>query len=117
MIDSPTVLVHARDLRKNYGSGQGLVRALDAIDLDVDRGEAVVVMGPSGCGKSTLLHLTGGLDRPSSGELLVAGHLRKSLLVVTATRFSRIQPQRLVDVISRVGDVAPSDACCPIRGI
>jgi putative ABC transport system ATP-binding protein len=49
------------------------VRALDAIDLDVNRGEAVAVMGPSGCGKSTLLHLIGGLDRPSAGQLSVAG--------------------------------------------
>ncbi|HEV3169529.1 MAG TPA: ABC transporter ATP-binding protein [Actinocrinis sp.] len=49
------------------------MRALDAVDLDVNRGEAVAVMGPSGCGKSTLLHLIGGLDRPSAGQLSVAG--------------------------------------------
>jgi putative ABC transport system ATP-binding protein len=73
MNDSPAVLVHAKGLRKDYGSGEGLVRALDAIDLDVNRGEAVAVMGPSGCGKSTLLHLIGGLDRPSAGQLSVAG--------------------------------------------
>jgi len=73
MNDSPAVLVHATGLRKDYGSGEGLVRALDAVDLDVSRGEAVAVMGPSGCGKSTLLHLIGGLDRPSAGQLSVAG--------------------------------------------
>jgi putative ABC transport system ATP-binding protein len=73
MNDSPAALVHARGLRKDYGSGEGLVRALDAVDLDVDRGEAVAVMGPSGCGKSTLLHLIGGLDRPTAGQLSVAG--------------------------------------------
>jgi putative ABC transport system ATP-binding protein len=73
MNDSPAVLVHATGLRKDYGSGEGLVRALDAVDLDVSRGEAVAVMGPSGCGKSTLLHLLGGLDRPSAGQLSVAG--------------------------------------------
>ena len=73
MNDSPTVLVHAKGLRKDYGSGEGLVRALDTVDLDINRGEAVAVMGPSGCGKSTLLHLIGGLDRPSAGELSVAG--------------------------------------------
>jgi putative ABC transport system ATP-binding protein len=67
------VLVHAKGLRKEYGSGNGLVRALDTVDLDVSPGEAVAVMGPSGCGKSTLLHLLGGLDRPSAGELSVAG--------------------------------------------
>ena len=73
MNDPPAVLVHAKGLRKDYGSGEGLVRALDAVDLDVNRGEAVAVMGPSGCGKSTLLHLIGGLDRPSAGQLSVAG--------------------------------------------
>ena len=73
MNDSPTVLVNAKGLRKDYGSGEGLVRALDSVDLDVNRGEAVAVMGPSGCGKSTLLHLIGGLDRPSAGRLSVAG--------------------------------------------
>jgi putative ABC transport system ATP-binding protein len=73
MNGSPAVLVHAKGLRKEYGSGDGLVRALDAVDLDINRGEAVAVMGPSGCGKSTLLHLLGGLDRPSAGALSVAG--------------------------------------------
>ena len=60
-------------LRKEYGQGQALVRAVDGVDLDVAPGETVAVMGPSGCGKSTLLHLVGGLDRPSGGELLLAG--------------------------------------------
>jgi putative ABC transport system permease protein len=66
-------VVRARNLRKDYGSGEGLVRAVDGIDLDVIRGETVAVMGPSGCGKSTLLHLLGGLDRPAAGELWLAG--------------------------------------------
>jgi ABC-type lipoprotein export system ATPase subunit len=73
MNGSPTVLVHARGLRKEYGSGDGLVRAVDAVDLDVNCGETLAIMGPSGCGKSTLLHLIGALDRPSSGALTVAG--------------------------------------------
>ena len=66
-------LVRARGLRKDYGAGAGLVRAVDAVDLDVARGEALAVMGPSGCGKSTLLHLLGGLDRPTAGELWLDG--------------------------------------------
>jgi putative ABC transport system ATP-binding protein len=66
-------VARARNLRKDYGSGEGLVRAVDGIDLDVIRGETVAVMGPSGCGKSTLLHLLGGLDRPTAGELWLAG--------------------------------------------
>jgi putative ABC transport system ATP-binding protein len=67
--DSGASLMRARRVRKQYGSGDGLVRALDEVDLDVAQGEALAIMGPSGCGKSTLLHLMGGLDRPSSGEL------------------------------------------------
>jgi len=65
------VLVWACQLRKEYGRGEALVRAVDDVDLEVVNGETLAVMGPSGCGKSTLLHLLGGLDRPTSGELWV----------------------------------------------
>jgi putative ABC transport system ATP-binding protein len=68
-----TSMLRARGLRKEYGREAGLVRAVDEVDLDVARAETVAVMGPSGCGKSTLLHLLGGLDRPSAGELWLAG--------------------------------------------
>ncbi|NUT41489.1 MAG: ABC transporter ATP-binding protein, partial [Thermoactinospora sp.] len=63
-----TPVLRARGLRKEYGQGEGLVRAVDGVDLDVGAGETVAITGPSGCGKSTLLHLLGGLDRPSGGE-------------------------------------------------
>ena len=66
-------VVRARALEKQYGQGEGLVRALDAVVLEVAEGETVAVMGPSGCGKSTLLHLLGGLERPSAGEVWLAG--------------------------------------------
>jgi len=71
VLDTPAL--RARGLRRHYGAGEGLVRAVDGIDLDVAPGETVAVMGPSGCGKSTLLHLLGGLDRPSDGEVWLAG--------------------------------------------
>jgi ABC-type lipoprotein export system ATPase subunit len=70
--DAP--VLRARGLRKEYGKAEGLVRAVDEVDLDVATGETLAVMGPSGCGKSTLLHLLGGLDRPTGGEAWLAGH-------------------------------------------
>ena len=68
-----TPVLRARGLRKEYGRDAGLVRAVDNVDLDIGGGETLAVMGPSGCGKSTLLHLLGGLDRPSAGEIWLAG--------------------------------------------
>ena len=65
--------LHASGLCKTFGSGAALVRAVDGVDLDVATGETVAIMGPSGCGKSTLLHLLGGLERPSAGEIDLAG--------------------------------------------
>jgi putative ABC transport system ATP-binding protein len=67
-------MISARALRKEYGKGTGLTRAVAGIDLDVMAGETVAITGPSGCGKSTLLHLLSGLDRPSGGTVLLAGH-------------------------------------------
>jgi ABC-type lipoprotein export system ATPase subunit len=66
-------MLRTRGLRKEYGREASLVRAVDGVDLDVPAGETLAVMGPSGCGKSTLLHLLGGLDRPSAGEIWLAG--------------------------------------------
>ena len=68
-----TAILRAHELRKNYGKDEGLVRAVDGIDLEVAPGDTVAVMGPSGCGKSTLLHLLGGLERPTAGEIWLAG--------------------------------------------
>jgi putative ABC transport system ATP-binding protein len=73
---SPTNIgpvLRTRGLEKQYGQGDGLVRALDGVELAVAAGETLAVMGPSGCGKSTLLHLLGGLERPSAGEVWLAG--------------------------------------------
>jgi putative ABC transport system ATP-binding protein len=66
-------MLSARGLRKTYGRGDALVRAVDDVSLDIETGETVAIMGPSGCGKSTLLHLLGGLDRPEAGTIVLAG--------------------------------------------
>jgi putative ABC transport system ATP-binding protein len=73
MKDDEFPVLRTRGLEKDYGDGQGVVHALDGIELEVAAGETLAVMGPSGCGKSTLLHLLGGLERPSAGEVTLAG--------------------------------------------
>ncbi|SFQ41559.1 MULTISPECIES: ABC transporter ATP-binding protein [Actinomadura] len=66
-------VLQVRGLCKEHGQGQALVRAVDDVDLDVPVGQMLAVMGPSGCGKSTLLHMLGGLERPTRGEVWLAG--------------------------------------------
>ncbi|WP_229403408.1 ABC transporter ATP-binding protein [Micromonospora okii] len=65
------VAVTARGLRKEYGSGQARVVALDGVDVDFTAGRFTAIMGPSGSGKSTLLHCLAGLDRPSEGTVRI----------------------------------------------
>ncbi len=67
-------ILETRALRKYYGEGDTQVRALDGVDLRVEKGEFVSIVGTSGSGKSTLLHMLGGLDRPTSGEVTVDGN-------------------------------------------
>ncbi len=67
------MILQTKDLRKIYGAGDTEVRALDGVNLTVEKGEFVAVVGTSGSGKSTLLHMLGGLDRPTSGTVTVDG--------------------------------------------
>ena len=66
-------ILSAKDLCKSYGSGENSVQALNHVSISVENGEFVAVIGTSGSGKSTLLHMMGGLDTPTSGEVLVSG--------------------------------------------
>lgn len=66
-------ILRVENLKKVYGSGENEVRALDGVSFSVEKGEFVAIIGSSGSGKSTLLHLIGGVDRPTSGRVLVDG--------------------------------------------
>jgi putative ABC transport system ATP-binding protein len=66
-------VVNARDVTRVYGEGSTAVEALRGVSLDVQGGRLTAVMGPSGSGKSTLMHILAGLDRPTDGEVLIAG--------------------------------------------
>ena len=63
--------IEIKNLCKVYGSGETKVEALKNINLNIEQGEFVAIVGPSGSGKSTLLHLLGGVDKPSSGEVII----------------------------------------------
>jgi len=66
-------VVSAQDLTRRYGEGETAVDALRGVSLDVPKGQLTAVMGPSGSGKSTLMHILAGLDKPTSGEVTIAG--------------------------------------------
>jgi putative ABC transport system ATP-binding protein len=86
---SRETLARLREVCKRYQMGAGEVRALDDVTLDIYRGEFLVVLGPSGSGKTTLLNLLGGIDTPTSGELLVDGRDIGSLPDAELTRYRR----------------------------
>ena len=66
-------ILEIKNLCKVYGKGETRVNALDNVSFDVEQGEFVAIVGPSGSGKSTLLHILGGVDRPTSGVVSIAG--------------------------------------------
>ncbi len=66
-------VVHANDLTRVYGEGETAVRALQGVSLDIPKGDLTAIMGPSGSGKSTLMHILAGLDKPTAGEVSIAG--------------------------------------------
>ena len=100
------IILQTKNLKKYYGSGDTQVRALDGVDLQVENGEFVAIVGTSGSGKSTLLHMLGGLDRPTSGSVVVDGRDLSTLKDEELTVFRRrkigfvFQAYNLVPVLS-----------------
>lgn len=82
-------ILQANDLIKIYGSGETSVHALDGVNFSVEKGKFVAIVGTSGSGKSTLLHMLGGLDRPTSGSVIVDGKDIFSLVDEALTIFRR----------------------------
>lgn len=83
------IILKASNLKKIYGKGDAETRALDGIDLEVQKGEFLAIVGTSGSGKSTLLHIIGGLDNPTSGEVVVDGQNLENMTDEEKTIFRR----------------------------
>ncbi len=81
------VIVKVRNLKRYYGKGSALTKALDGVDFEIYKGEFLGIMGPSGSGKSTLLHLLGLLDKPTDGEIYFLGERIDTLPEHKKTRF------------------------------
>jgi ABC-type lipoprotein export system ATPase subunit len=82
-------LIRLRAVSKLYRKGRETIRALDGVDLDIAGKLMAAVVGPSGSGKSSLLHVVGAMDRPTSGDVLVAGQPLNTLREAALTRFRR----------------------------
>lgn len=92
-------LLVATHVSKSYGEGQTQVRALNDVSVTVEPGEFLAVMGPSGCGKSTLLHVLGGIEPPTTGQVLLDGMEMGSL---NDTARSILRRKRLGFVFQRI---------------
>jgi putative ABC transport system ATP-binding protein len=91
VVDAPHrgPVVSAADLTRRYGEGETAVDALRGVSLDVPRGQLTAVMGPSGSGKSTLMHILAGLDKPTSGDVEIAGTSIQKLNDTDLTKLRR----------------------------
>lgn len=83
------LVLKTENLKKYYGKGENLVKALDGVDLEIEQGEFAAVVGTSGSGKSTLLHMMGGLDRATEGCVIVGGKDLFSMKEEALTIFRR----------------------------
>ncbi len=84
--------IELKNVTRVYQSGDHILKALDGINLKLEEGKFVVVLGPSGAGKSTLLNLLGGLDSPTSGEILVEG---KNIATLTENKLAEYRAEKV----------------------
>ncbi len=97
-------VVEINDVYKTYNDTEVEVRAVSGVTLSFEKGDFAVIVGPSGSGKTTLLNLIGGLDQPTAGEIIVAGH-----------RLSELKPSELIDFrMDHVGFVFQSYNLIPV---
>jgi putative ABC transport system ATP-binding protein len=87
-----SAIATARGLVKTYGRGEATVRALDGVDVDLERGRLTAIMGPSGSGKSTLMHCLAGLDSPTEGTVVVDG---ETVSAMSERRLTRLRRTRI----------------------
>lgn len=91
-LDFRPIVIKATNVIKKYKVGKQIIRAIDDVSVDIHEGEFVALVGPSGSGKSTLLHLLGGLDKPTSGEIVVGG---KNVSSVNDRQLSKFRNQTI----------------------
>ena len=91
-LDFRPIAIKATNVIKKYKVGKQIIRAIDDVSVDIHEGEFVALVGPSGSGKSTLLHLLGGLDKPTSGEIVVGG---KNVSSVNDRQLSKFRNQTI----------------------
>jgi putative ABC transport system ATP-binding protein len=97
-------VVEIKNVFKSYHDTEIEVKAINGVTLSFEKGEFAVIVGPSGSGKTTLLNMIGGLDRPTGGEILIAGH-----------RLSELRPSELIDFrMEHVGFVFQSYNLIPV---
>ena len=105
-------MISIRNLVKTYPRGSETVEAIRGIDLDIKKGDFVVILGPSGGGKSTLLHLIGGIDHPTSGSVAINGFALEKASEESLTLFRRdhigfiFQFYNLISALNAVENVA-----------